>query len=155
MLSLREKIILWSLAIYMLVQALLPFRYLLHPGNPSWHELSHKFIWHMKLDHKKGYAQFTVYSPTLEQSLVINHRRFLTEWQYETMIGKPLLLLQFARYLTKLYHQQGINDIEIRLEAKVALNGRALQNLVDPNINLANQAKDWDYSSWIVPLERS
>ncbi len=152
MLKLKEKIILVFLGVYIIIQIIVPFRYLLYPGNPCWHELSHKFIWHMKLSHKQAYSRFIASSPSLNKQQLIDPIFFLTEWQYESMVCNPQMLLQFAHYLAKLYQDNGVKDIEIRVDAKESLNCRKLQELIDPRVDLSKEEKSWHYYNWIMPL---
>ncbi len=152
MLSKIEKLISLLLILFILIQIIVPFRYLYYPGPSAWNEEAHKFIWHMKLAHKKAYAQFIVFSPSLNKSYKVDTRKFLTSWQYEVMVSNPRLILQFAHYLRDLYKERGINDIVIKVEAKTSLNNRPLQYLVDPNVDLAKKENTLKHFDWIMPL---
>ncbi|MGH2570150.1 MAG: HTTM domain-containing protein [bacterium] len=50
-------------AVYLVVQVLVPLRHFLYPGNVSWTEEGHCFSWHMMLRDKEGAAKFRVTTP--------------------------------------------------------------------------------------------
>ena len=55
-----------------------------------------------------------------------------------------------ARHVANRYSARGHLDVEIRAESFAALNGRPLQRLIDPRVDLAGSTT----ADWIVPLKR-
>ena len=55
------------LGIFFLIQVLLPFRYLLYPGELFWTEEGYRFSWRVMLMEKAGHATFYVHDPETGQ----------------------------------------------------------------------------------------
>ncbi|OED40213.1 deoxyribonuclease HsdR, partial [Flavobacteriaceae bacterium (ex Bugula neritina AB1)] len=55
-----HKLILVILLIFFIIQLLLPFRYLVYPGELFWTEEGYRFSWRVMLMEKAGYANFKI-----------------------------------------------------------------------------------------------
>ncbi|MFO1096276.1 MAG: HTTM domain-containing protein [Planctomycetaceae bacterium] len=62
-LSLRNRLLLVVLGLFVTWQILMPFRHWLYPGDVSWNEEGHRFSWHMKLRTKTATAAFRATDP--------------------------------------------------------------------------------------------
>jgi len=63
------------------------------------------------------------------------------------------MTLQFSHYLAERFQKKGYPDVEVRARVLNSLNGRPLQLLIDPDIDLAKvKARIWPPASWILPL---
>ncbi len=140
------------LAVYLTLQALVPLRHFLYPGNVNWTEEGHRFSWHMKLRDKAGDALFTATNPASGETWVIDPDTYLTMRQRSVMATHPDMILQFTRYLAEEMRRQGRGDVEIRAQVLASLNGRKQQLLIDPSVNLAGQKRNLLPAAWIVPL---
>jgi HTTM domain/Vitamin K-dependent gamma-carboxylase, lumenal domain len=132
------------LALFILfIQLLLPLRHYFIPGLASWSEDGHRYAWRMKLRNKKA----QVLSLQVGDKKV-DPRRHLTPGQLLKIGGRPDLLVDFARHLSKQ------NDGEsVRMHTVVSLNGRPPQTFVEPSVNLA--AEDVSFfrqTTWIQEL---
>ncbi len=125
--SQRARLTVAAIAIYLTVQALVPLRHVAYPGNVSWTEEGHLFAWHMKLRDKDASARFVVKDADTGQTWSRGPRAYLTRRQAERMAGQPDMILQFA------HHPQA---------------------LVDPDTDLAAQARTLGPAPWIVPLRQ-
>jgi vitamin K-dependent gamma-carboxylase len=148
----NQKIVLGLLATYLVVQLLLPLRHFLYPGNVSWTEEGHNFAWHMKLRTKRGESLFTVTHPPTGQTWVVKPEEYLEARQVMKMSTKPDMILLFSHYLAEQKRREGYDNVEVRAQVTVSLNGRKPQVLIDPNVDLAQQSRSLWPAGWIVPL---
>jgi hypothetical protein len=151
-LSRSQRLTVALLGIYAAGQLLWPFRHFLYPGDVSWTEEGHQFSWHMKLRTKSELALFTATDPITGQSWEIDPSHYLTTWQRSEMQGDPEMILQFAHHVAADLYRQGYEQIEVRAQVKVSLNGRPYQDLIDSNINLAAEPRSILPARWILPL---
>lgn len=142
------------LSLWVAVQVALPLRHLVIPGNAHWTEEGHLYAWHMKLRDKDGAGLFTVLDPGNGDTWQIRPDKLLTRRQSNKMLTRPIMIVQFARYLEKrIRDQEGRGDLEVRAEIRASLNGRRPQNLIDPQIDLTQVPYPWfGHADWIVPL---
>ena len=140
------------LAVYVSWQLLLPLRHWLYPGNVNWTEEGHLYAWHMKLRSKSGRARFFVMNEEGNESKVFP-TRYIKSWQARQMATKPDMIHQFAHYLGDRLRAEGIKVVSIRVDARVSLNGRRRQRLVDPDVNLLQEPRSIWPKAWINPLE--
>jgi vitamin K-dependent gamma-carboxylase len=147
-LSGARKLLLAGLAVYLALQLFMPLRHWLYPGNVSWTEEGHRFAWHMKLRDKAAEGSFYVVTgPGFGDD--IDPLSYLTEWQYEEMLARPDMIVEFARYL----EDEAGEEVQIRAEVVASLNGRAYQDLLDPGVDLTDvEASPFGTADWIEPL---
>lgn len=143
---------------YLSLQVLLPFRYLLYPGDLFWTEEGFRFSWRVMLMHKEGYATFYVVDPKSGGSIEIDNRNYLSPVQIDQMSTQPDMILQFAHYLGQEFRdtlltfgQQHIHLQDPRIEADVfvSLNGRLHRQLADRKTNLAQEPYSLKHRSWV------
>ena len=140
------------LALYVSWQLLLPLRHWLYPGNVSWTEEGHLYAWHMKLRSKSGRASFVVTEESGEE-FKVSPRTYLKSWQRRKMATRPDMIHQFVHYLGERLRAEGRAVASIRVYARVSLNGRRRQYLVDPEVNLLREPRTIWAASWIEPLK--
>ncbi len=146
------RLILVLLTAYVAVQALLPLRHWLYPGNVSWTEEGHRFAWHMKLRAKECGASFFLHETNSGERWQVNTRKYLTDRQREKMISRPYMIAQFARFLSERERRAGDGPIEVRAHVSCSLNSRPYFRLVDPDIDLAHVRYGMAAAEWILPL---
>ena len=148
-----QNLLLIFIGIWLLFQILFPLRHLLYPGNVSWNEEGHRFAWQMKLRDKKGFADFTILDPESRQSWYVEPEPYLTEKQARKMPTQPDMILQFAFFLEQKWRQEyGLDNVEIRVNNYVSLNGREPAPLVNPSIDLTKLERNLKHADWILPL---
>ncbi len=141
------------LAVYVVVHLALPFSHLLYSGNTSWTEQGHMFSWRMMLRSKHGSAVFFVLNKKNQQMELIDHREFINERQYEDLIGKPDLILNFAHQLRDFYQNKFQTEVAVYASSRVSLNGRPYKEIIYPKVDLAKQTRSVFHYEWIIPLE--
>jgi vitamin K-dependent gamma-carboxylase len=107
----------------------------------------------MLLHDKKGTARFSVAGPeVLPVEFVITDH--LTVFQIQKMVQSPDMLLQFAHYIEEFYRSVGVtDDIEVRVDTSVSLNGRPRHQMIDPDVDLTSIRRPYmPPARWILPL---
>jgi hypothetical protein len=145
--------LLYSLAVYLVIQVIVPLRHFAYPGDHNWTEQGHLFSWHLMSRVKHGKVVFMVTDPATEQNWRIDPDEYLAPRQVRWMATDPYLILQFAHFIGERFAAQGFGDVEVRAFSKASLNGRPIQYLVNPETDLT-QIKPWQaLGDWFMPLE--
>jgi hypothetical protein len=139
----------YSFIVFFAIQLLLPFRYVLYPGNLFWTEEGFRFSWRVMLIEKAGYAQFIV-KDAKGKKVFVNNNNFLTTLQEKMMATQPDMILQYAHILRDHFAAIGFQNPEVYVDAYVVLNGRLGRTMIDPNVNLAQEKESFNHKSWIV-----
>ncbi|PKD44470.1 HTTM domain-containing protein [Rhodohalobacter barkolensis] len=140
------------ISIFFLVQLLVPFRYLLYPGELFWTEQGYRFSWRVMLMEKTGYANFRVEDRGNGQSFYVDNNEFLTPFQEKQMSTQPDFILEYAHHLEKHYQSKGIEDPGIYVESYVALNGRGSQPYVRDDVDLTEINQSFKHRTWLYPF---
>ncbi len=151
----RIKATRWKLTlitIFFAIQILLPWRYLLYPGELFWTEEGFRFSWRVMLMEKAGYANFKIVDRTNDETFYIDNSDFLTSFQEKQMSFQPDFILEYAHYLRDHFASQG-KDVEVYVESFVALNGRKSQPYIDPSVDLTKQTESFKHKHWILPFK--
>ncbi len=140
--------------VYIAVQLLVPIRRILYPGDPSWTEQAHQFAWRMLLREKRSSGfEMTVVDPRNGTVGVVHPEYTLSSEQMKDMIVVPHLMLHFAHFVANDFEQQVGVRPKVFVRAKVSLNGRPAQYIVDPRVDLAAESDSLLPAKWIVPLK--
>lgn len=140
---------------HFILQLLIPFRYVLYPGNLFWTEQGYRFSWRVMLMEKAGKAFFYVKDPATNRSGETMMDNDLTMNQEKMMATQPDMILQYAHYLEKKYQKQGIANPEIRVECYVTLNGSGSRLFIDKTVDLTKEEESFRSKKWILPFEEN
>ncbi len=144
----------YFLTTFFIIQLLLPFRYLLYPGELFWHEQGFRFGWRVMLMEKAGYVTYTVSDPSTGRSSQVAPSEYLSPWQEKQLSTQPDLILQFAHFLDEEFRKEGINDPVVTAKAYVTLNGERSRLLIDPAVDLSKIEDSFAAKNWITPYEK-
>ena len=147
-----KKSTLMLVSIFFLMQLLIPFRYMLYPGELFWTEQGYRFSWRVMLMEKTGYANFKIVDTEKNQSFYVDNSLFLTPFQEKQMSIQPDFILEYAHHLEKHYQKEGIEDPEVYVESYVALNGRGSQPYVKSDIDLTEIKQSFKHRTWLYPF---
>jgi vitamin K-dependent gamma-carboxylase len=139
------------LAIYVLLQLLVPLRQHLYPGPVAWTEEGHRFSWRMRLREKEGSARFHIGLPGDSHTFEVDSLAYLAPWQEDVMVARPDMILQFAHHLAARMRSDLGRSVEVRVDSSVALNGRPFRPMIDPTVDLATQPRSLGHADWIWP----
>ncbi len=148
-----KKISVATVTLLFIVQLLIPFRYVLYPGELFWTEQGYRFSWRVMLMEKTGYANFKIMDRETGRSFYVDNTEFLTRFQEKQMATQPDFILEYAHYLDDYYSQQGISDPEVYVDSFVALNGRRSRPYIDPDVDLTTIEPSLKHKTWILPFD--
>ena len=140
----------YVVAVFIVIQLLLPWRYLAYPEELFWTEEGYRFSWRVMLMEKAGYAQFTVNDTLSGKKFAVNNSDFLTTFQEKQMSTQPDFIVQYAHYLGTHFASEGHQNIAVHVESYVALNGRLSQPYIDPAVNLLEVEDTFAHKEWIL-----
>lgn len=141
------------LAAWVAVQTLAPVVHFAFPGNVYWTEEGNRFAWHMLVRVKRADVVYRLRDPKTGERWTVDPSDHLTRHQVDKL-QVPDMILQFAHHLEDIYRAQGKDDLEIRADVKSSLNGRRIQRMIDPRVDLTKVSRPYLPSAdWIVPLE--
>ena len=148
----RQRIGIWVLSIYFVIQILLPVRYHLFDSNVHWSEEGHRLAWKMMLRAKSGKANYIAQHPETGKRELINIYEIITRNQRGKSAIRPDMIWQLSQHLDSVYAKKWGVDPLIFVEAKSTLNGHPYQVLIDPTVDLS--AVPWEHfktADWILP----
>ena len=139
--------------VFFALQLIIPFRYLLYPGELFWTEEGFRFSWRVMLMEKAGATNFKIVDGETGKRFYVDNTDFLTPFQEKQMSFQPDFILEYAHYLGAHFAKDGHQNIEIYAESFVALNGRSSKRYVDPSVDLMKQKESFNHKTWILPFE--
>jgi hypothetical protein len=148
-----KKILISLFVIHFIFQVIIPFRFLLYPGNLFWTEQGFRFSWRVMLIEKAGKAFFHVRDPDSNREGEVMMNNYLTPNQEKMMATQPDMILQYARFLEKKYEETGMRDPQITVESYVTLNGKGSRLFINRYVDLTRINDSFTNKWWILPLE--
>ena len=134
---------------YLLIQLLLPFRYLRYEGNLFWHEQGYRFSWRVMLMEKNGYTTFILRDPQSGKQFEVDTDQYLTAFQEQQMKSQADMIYQFAQMLGDEYQDHHGVKPEIYVESRMSLNGRRSQPFLDKSVNVMTLSSPYS-GSWLI-----
>lgn len=135
---------------FVLFHVLVPLRHWAYPGNVLWNEAGMRFAWKVMVREKNGSITYHVTHPPSGKRWVVSPHDYLTWRQANEMSSQPDLIHQLARHIAGDFARLGYQDVEVRAEAWVSLNGRRRALMIDPSVNLAAHEPRWGAPSWVT-----
>jgi len=140
-----------AIGAYVLVQLALPLRAHLYGGNVLWHEQGMRFSFRVMVRSKTGAVTYRVRARGLANEQQVEPSRYLNTLQEREMSAQPDLILQLAHHVADEYRARGYEDVEVRADVFVSLNGRRAQRLIDPDVDLASIHDGLARATYILP----
>ncbi len=150
--TLRQRLTIGIVALFVIWQLIFPFRHLAYPGNPSWTEEGQEFAWRMMLRHKNVFARFYATDGLEDKTVEIPFDLMLTDRQIRAVAVSPDLIVAVAPFFEERAIYTGMKQVEIRAVVIASLNGRKPQLMIDPDLDLLTVKRSWKPQPWIVPL---
>ena len=135
-----------------MLQLLIPFRYVLYPGELFWTEEGYRFSWRVMLMEKAGYAQFKIVDQSSGKRFYVDNRDFLTAFQEKQMSTQADFILEYAHYLANHFSSQGHKNIAVFVDSHVVLNGRHGKPLIAKDVNLLEYENSFKHKPFIQPF---
>tara|TARA_B110000003_G_scaffold276291_1_gene321989 strand:- start:13109 stop:14470 length:1362 start_codon:yes stop_codon:yes gene_type:complete len=148
-----SKLITSIVIIFLIIQLIFPFRFVIYPGNLFWNEEGYRFSWRVMLMEKMGYTSFKIVDGISNKYFYVDNKDFLTPFQEKQMSFQPDFIIEYAHFLGNHFTLQGHKNIEVYADSFVALNGRRSKRFIDPKVNLMNEKRSLKHYSWIIPFK--
>ncbi|HTC00956.1 MAG TPA: HTTM domain-containing protein, partial [Ferruginibacter sp.] len=152
---LKKKVLYSLLSVYILLQLLLPFRFLLYPGTLFWTEEGYRFSWRVMLMEKGGTTFFYVKNPQTGRKGEVINAQYLTPLQERMMETQPDMILQYAHHLSDVYKKKGMKDPVVTVESYITLNGSSNQLYIDSTVDLSKEKENFLPKKWILPFQKN
>ncbi|MCC6849156.1 MAG: HTTM domain-containing protein [Deltaproteobacteria bacterium] len=136
-----ERAIVAALALHLALQATIPLRTFVATDDVAWTEEGFRFAWRVMAMEKAGTTTFRLRDPATGLSWKVDPRAELTPLQASMMATQPDMIADYARHLAAEARRAGRGDVEVRADAWVSLNGRPSRRFVDPEADLAREAR--------------
>jgi vitamin K-dependent gamma-carboxylase len=140
------------LGLWLAFQILVPLRHWLYPGNPEWTEEGHQFAWRMKLREKHGDLRIIARDPATDATWRVDPLDYVTRYQLRKAADNPEMIRQLCHHVAEEWRRKHHSNIEVRVDARASLNGRPMQRLIDPSVDLASEPGRILHADWILPL---
>ncbi|MCH2032733.1 MAG: HTTM domain-containing protein [Tenacibaculum sp.] len=150
--SYKDSLVPIFIGIFVLIQLLFPWRYLLYPGELFWTEEGYRFSWRVMLMEKAGYSNFKIVDGKTKQFFYVDNKDFLTSFQEKQMSFQPDFIIEYAHFLGDHFTKDGHQNVEVYVESYVALNGRPSKLYIDPKVDLYKQKESFKHKDWILPF---
>jgi hypothetical protein len=149
----KRNLLLALFSVFFAIQILLPWRYLLYPGELFWTEEGYRFSWRVMLMEKAGSTNFKIMDLETGKYFRVNNTDFLTSFQEKQMSYQPDFILEYAHFLGDHFTKQGHKNVGVFAESYVALNGRLSTKFIDEKVDLYQQKISFNHKTWIVPFQ--
>lgn len=139
------------LALWCAFHVLMPLRAHAYGGNVLWHEQGMRWSWRVMCREKNGSVTYRVRARGWRHERFVSPSRYLTGDQEREMSAQPDMILRLAHHIAEEHRARGLEDVEVRVDALVSLNGRPMARLVDPDVDLARVEDSILPARWILP----
>lgn len=133
------------------VQALVPLRHFLYPGNVLWTEEGIRYSWKVMLVEKNGSVDFWVVDRATQERFFVSPREYLNLEQMRMMATQPDMILELSHIIHDDFRARG-RDVSVFADAHVSLNGRPSAVFIDPAVDLAAERESLAPKRWIMPM---
>jgi len=148
-----KNIIVYILSVFLLIQILFPFRYLLYSGELFWNEEGYRFSWRVMLMEKAGYTTFTVIDKNSDKRIMVQNDKFLTTFQEKQMSFQPDMILEYAHFLGNFYKKKGFTNPSVFADSYVTLNKRISTRFIEKDFDLLSTKDSFLKKKWIIPIK--
>ncbi len=149
----HKNLILPFLIGFVLLQLLMPFRYVFYPGELFWTEEGYRFSWRVMLIEKAGYTMFKIVDSKTGKFFYVQNSDFLTPMQEKQMSTQPDFILEYAHYLGDHFKKDGHKNIQVFVDSYVGLNGRLSKPFINPKVDLYKEKETLKHKNWILPFK--
>jgi len=142
--------------LFLALQFLIPFRYLLYKSHVDWTGKGQRFAWRMKIMYKEVDMHFYLLEEGSKEKLEVNVRNFLNDKQYTNLMYYPDFIPPISKYIKSEGQKRGLKNPKVVADFKVGFMGHKKIPLLDPSIDLSKLKESTCLDDdWILPLEQN
>ena len=150
----RHTVISSALAVFVAFQLLLPLRHHLYKGIPEWTGENMRFSWRMKMQsHDIKKIEMTFKDLVTQEEVQIPFTQHLTGHQLHQIATDPNNLVQLAKYFKRTVTGRDMTNIVVRADLELSFNGRKVQKMINPQVDLSKINPREGNTNWIIPLQ--
>ena len=149
----NSKLITSIVMIFLIIQIIFPFRFVLYPGNLFWNEEGYRFSWRVMLMEKAGHTTFTVIDKNSDKRIMVQNDKFLTTFQEKQMSFQPDMILEYAHFLGDFYKKKGFAKPSVFADSYVTLNKRISTRFIEKDFDLLSTKDSFLKKKWIIPIK--
>lgn len=139
-------------AAWCMMNVAMPLRCHVLGDNVLWDEAGMRFSWRVMVREKSGTLSYRVTRADGSVVLVSPHE-MLSHRQVNEMIGQPDMILQLAHHIRDVYENRG-EQVQVRADARVSLNGRPLARFIDPDVDLGRVSDTMGRAAFVLPAPK-
>lgn len=150
----NKRWIMSAMALYFVIQLLLPLRHHAFKDDVLWTEEGHRLSWRMMLRSRSGSLSVRVVNKETGDSKTVKLDEYLTKKQRRKVACYPDFLWQFAQRLKKEYAEKG-EAVSVYVTNRVKVNQGKYHQFINPEVDLANVPwKHFSHNEWILPFPK-
>ncbi len=129
----------------------LPMRHVAADGNVRWNDDGYLLSWRVMLTERATHVVYRVSDPSTGTSFEVSADQVLEPWQASAAMVRADLILTTAHLIAADYGPTLGDDVEVRVDAFVAWNGRLRRRWIDPDVDLADLDRSASASDYVLP----
>ncbi|MEJ6394840.1 HTTM domain-containing protein [Gymnodinialimonas sp. 2305UL16-5] len=141
-----------ALAVWFSVQIVVPQRQIFFDNLVGWTGDGHRFSWRMRIYDRQSEGVFRIVSSDGQQSWEVDPHQVMSFRQARNVLARPDIIYDFAQMLETAWAERGYPDVAVYADVRKSLNGRPMQQFIDPDQDLTAISWDWARpAAWIRP----
>ena len=140
------------LAVYFLVQVVLPLRHYAYPGDVNWNTEGDLWAWRMLIVEARQDSVFVARSRATGSECRLDTDKYVAAGQVHKLGFRPDMMAQFGHHIADLYWQRKRERVSVHVYSSVSINGHDFAQIVSPQTDLATVDRAF-HNDWVLPEE--
>ena len=141
--------------LFLIIQAILPFRHIFFKGNVDYTGVGQRFSWRMKIMYKESIIEYFISDKLSQQKYSVDISKMLTPMQYNNLKYYPDLIIPLANKIKSEARKKfNIKHPKITCNYQTAFMGKNPQLLFSPEIDLTKIATKKLTHEWLWDLKK-
>ena len=140
-----------ALVVLAALNVALPLRHVAADGNARWNDDGYVLSWRVMLTERASHVVFRVTDPSAGTTFDVGADQVLEEWQAAAAMTRADLVFTTAHLIADELRPVLGDDVEVRVDAFVAWNGRLRERWIDPDVDVARLHRSVAASDYVLP----
>lgn len=137
------------LAVYFVIQFLLPLRHFVYPGNVNWTAEGDLWAWRMLIVEVDAKSVFTAKNKSTGYECVLDPSDYVAKAATGRLGWRPDMMAQFGHRVADVYWKDKHERVSVHVYTKVSVNGHDYAQIVSPDIDLASVERK-PHNEWVI-----